>query len=148
MAGHQGEGRHAHAAQALRYAVAGAVAAAAHYGARFAFERAMPFEAAVLLASGVGIGVAFVLMRRWVFPPARRGLGFQIGGFLVVSALSAAQTLLVSSLMLRWVLPALGLEAGLRLAGLPLSAAAIAHAVGIVVPALVSYRLHGAWSFR
>lgn len=139
MAGHQREDRRAHAAQALRYGVAGAIAAAAHYGSRFAFERVLPFEAAVLLASGVGIAVAFVLMRRWVFPPARHGLGLQIGGFLAVSALSAAITLAVSSAMLRLVLPVLGVDA---------HGPAIAHAVGIALPAVVSYGLHGRISFR
>jgi len=123
----------------LRYLVAGGVAAASNYAARFVFSRWLPFEAAVAAAAVVGTVVAFVLMRRYVFGPGRQPLHRQGTAFLMVSVASAAQTLLVSSLLARWLLPALGLERGVE---------AVAHAVGMAVPALTSYFAHRWISFR
>ena len=123
----------------LRYLLAGGVAAASNYGARFLFSRWMPFEAAVAAAAAIGTVVAFVLMRRYVFGPGQQALQWQGAAFLVVSAASAAQTLVVSSLLARWLLPALGFEHGVE---------AAAHLAGLVVPALTSYVAHRRITFR
>lgn len=123
----------------LRYGVAGGVAAASNYGARFVFSRWLPFEAAVAAAAVVGTVVAFVLMRRYVFGPGREAVHWQGAAFAMVSAASAAQTLVISSLLARWLLPALGLERGVE---------AIAHGAGLVVPALTSYVAHRRITFR
>ena len=84
-----------------RYLVSGAVAAAANLAARTLFSLWVPFELAVVLAYGVGMCTAFVLMRRFAFGPGQRGLAAQVSGFVAVNALALLQTLVVSSLLLR-----------------------------------------------
>lgn len=123
----------------LRYLASGAAAAVANLGARAAFSSWMPFELAVVLAYGVGMCTAFVLMRRYAFGPGDRGLASQVGGFVLVNALALLQTLVVSSLLLRLGLPAVGVTAHADL---------IAHGVGVAVPVVTSYFGHKKLSFR
>jgi putative flippase GtrA len=123
----------------LRYLLAGGAAAAANYGSRFGFSGWLPFEAAVVLAAGVGTAVAFVLMRRYVFAPGGQALRTQMLSFAAVSVASALQTLLVSSLIVRGLAPALGWTQGVE---------AVAHALGVGFPALTSYLLHRRITFR
>lgn len=122
-----------------RYLVSGAVAAAANLAARTLFSLWVPFELAVVLAYGVGMCTAFVLMRRFAFGPGQRGLAAQVSGFVAVNALALLQTLVVSSLLLRLGLPALELQHHAEL---------IAHAVGVAVPVVTSYFGHKQVSFR
>ena len=126
-------------AQFGRYLLAGGVAAAANFGSRFVFSRWLPFEAAVVLAYGVGMVTAFLLMRRYAFGAGTHSLSRQAATFAGINVLAVAQTLLVSSLLLRVLLPALGVS---------LHAEAIAHAVGVLVPVVSSYFGHKLLTFR
>lgn len=126
-------------AQFVRYLAAGGLAALANYGSRFVFDAWMPFEAAVVMAYGVGMCTAFVLMRRFAFRAGSRGVGAQVLWFAAVNAFAVAQTVIVSSLLLRLVLPALGVHE---------HAAALAHAAGVAVPLFSSYLGHKLLTFR
>ncbi len=126
-------------AQFLRYVAAGGLAAAANFGSRFVFSRWWPFEVAVVVAYLVGMLCAFVLMRRYAFGPGRQPLRRQVLIFAGINSLAVLQTLIVSSLLLRAVLPALGVSA---------HGEAIAHAVGVVVPVVTSYFGHQRLTFR
>ena len=103
------------------------------------FSRWLPFEAAVVAAYLVGMTAAFILMRRYAFGSGQRSLREQITGFVVVNLMAVAQTLAVSSLLLRVVLPWLDVSNG---------APTIAHIVGIAVPVVTSYFGHKRISFR
>ena len=126
-------------AQFARYLLAGGLAALANYGSRFAFSRAVPFELAVVLAFGVGLCTGFLLMRYYAFQPSQQSTGSQLLAYLAVNALALVQTLAISSLLLRLVLPALGVQ---------FQAQAIAHGAGVLVPVVTSYFGHRWLTFR
>ena len=122
-----------------RFLAAGGVAAAANYGSRFLFSEWLRYEWAIVLAYVVGMAVAFLLMRSYVFnasgkPPAR-----QIAIFAAVNLLALLQTLLVSIALARWVLPYVGVVSRTE---------AIAHFVGVLVPVVTSYIGHRLFTFK
>ena len=125
--------------QFLRFALAGGLAALANFGSRFVFSLWLPYAAAIVAAYVVGMVVAFVLMRRFVFPAHTRPLQHQVLSFAVVNGLAVAQTLVVSLFLAGWALPRWGVRA---------HAEAIAHAVGVAVPVLTSFLAHRAVTFR
>lgn len=121
------------------FLVAGGIAAAANYGSRFAFSVWFSYPVAILLAYLVGMAVAFALMRQYVFDGRGKAMGPQIVRFIGVNVLAVLQTLVVSLLLARWLLPAMGIVE---------QAEAIAHAVGVAVPAVTSYFGHRLATFR
>jgi putative flippase GtrA len=121
------------------FVVAGAIAAAANYGSRFVLSNWVSFPAAVTLAYLVGMTVAFVLMRNYVFAARNGSLGPQVIWFAIVNVLALAQTLVVSLVLAQWLLPA---------AGIVDQAEAIGHAVGVAVPVVSSYFGHRWRTFR
>lgn len=121
------------------FLVAGGIAAAANYGSRFAFSVWFSYPVAILLAYLVGMAVAFALMRQYVFDGRGKAMGPQIVRFIGVNVLAVLQTLVVSLLLARWLLPAMGIVE---------QAEAIAHAVGVAVPAVTSYFGHRVATFR
>jgi putative flippase GtrA len=121
------------------FLVAGSIAAAANYGSRFGFSAWFSYPTAIVLAYLVGMSVAFALMRRYVFDGGGKPLGPQIVRFAGINVLAVVQTLVVSLVLARWVLP---------LADVTRHAEAIAHAVGVAVPAVTSYFGHKLATFR
>src|SRR5689334_5488072 len=96
--------------QFLRFVAAGGIAAAANYGPRFGFSVWLPYPVAITLAYLVGMTVAFLLMRQYVFAAAGQPLLPQVAKFALVNALALLQTLVVSLVLARWVLPTLGMR--------------------------------------
>ena len=123
----------------LRFILAGGLAAGANYGSRFAFSVWFSYEVAILLAYLVGMTVAFVLMRAYVFEGRGKAVIPQAGKFALVNVLAVLQTLVISLLLARWGLPAVGIER---------HAEAIAHFVGVLVPVATSYAGHRFATFR
>lgn len=121
------------------FLAAGAIAAAANYGSRFGFSLWFSYPVAIVLAYIVGMTVAFALMRQYVFEGGGKPLAPQIVRFGAVNMLAVAQTLVVSLLLARWLLPAAGVTA---------HAEAIAHAVGVAVPVVTSYFGHKMATFK
>lgn len=125
--------------QFARYLLSGGLAALANYGSRFVFSAWAPFEVAVVLAFVVGLCTGFVLMRRFAFHESTRPATSQALWYGVINAFALAQTVAASSLMLRLVLPAIGVHQ---------HAEALAHATGIAVPLITSYFGHKWLTFR
>ena len=121
------------------FLVSGGLAAAMNWGSRFLFSRFMPFEAAVVAAFLVGLLTGFVLMRAFVFDAGGRPVLGQAGRYLVVNAAALAQTLVVSVVLARWALPAIGVHE---------HAEAIGHLVGVLFPVVTSYFAHRVYTFR
>ena len=121
------------------FLVAGGIAAAANVGSRILFSRLVGLELAVILAYLVGMTVAFVLMRSAVFPPSAAPLGRQVALFAAVNLAALLQTLVVTLLLARWLLPAAGLRSHVE---------EIAHIVGVGVPIVTSFFGHKYLSFR
>jgi putative flippase GtrA len=125
--------------QFLRFLIAGGIAALANFLSRIAFSTVMGLAAAVVLAYCVGMAVAFVLMRSQVFPPSQAPFSRQVAFFVAVNVAAVLQTLVVTLLLARWALPALGVQHWVE---------EIAHAVGVAVPVVTSYFGHKHFSFR
>jgi len=125
--------------QFVRFVLAGGIAAAANYGSRFLFSAWLPYPAAITCAYGVGMAVAFTLMRQHVFSGAGQPLVPQVLKFAMVNMLALLQTLVVSLLLARWVLPAMGVQQHVE---------AIAHLVGVIVPVFTSFIGHRQVTFR
>jgi len=125
--------------QYMRFLMAGALAALANFGSRFFFSRFVDYSMAVLLAYLVGMLVAFILMRGQVFRATEGPWLRQAGSFALINILAALQTLAVSLLLVRWLLPSFGVVD---------HAEAIAHLVGVAAPAVTSYFGHKWLTFR
>jgi len=125
--------------QFIRFLVAGGIAAAANYGSRFLFSTWLSYGPAIVLAYLIGMGVAFVLMRQHVFSATGTALGPQVVKFVAVNLLAVVQTLVISLVLARWVLPSLGIVT---------HAEAVAHLAGVLVPVMTSYFGHRMLTFR
>lgn len=125
--------------QFLRFLLAGGIAAAANFLSRILFSFFVAYEVAIILAYLVGMSVAFVLMRGSVFRADSGGLSRQVVRFSVVNLLAIAQTLVISLLVARWILPAMGILNGAEMIG---------HAFGVAVPIFTSYVGHRLFTFR
>jgi putative flippase GtrA len=125
--------------QFFRFLVAGGIAALANFLSRIAFSTVMGLEAAVVLAYCVGMLVAFALMRSQVFPPSDAPVARQAALFVAVNLAAVVQTLVVTLLLARWLLPAMGVTRWVE---------EIAHGVGVIVPVVTSYFGHKHFSFR
>ncbi|MFN7570369.1 MAG: GtrA family protein [Betaproteobacteria bacterium] len=121
------------------FLVAGGIAAASNFGSRFAFSLWFSYPVAIVLAYLVGMAVAFVLMRQYVFTGRGKALAPQVLKFALVNAAAVLQTLVVSLLLAHWLLPALGVDRHVE---------AIAHFVGVAVPVVTSYFGHRWLTFR
>jgi putative flippase GtrA len=122
-----------------RFILAGGIAAAANVASRALFSLFVALPVAVVLAYLVGMAVAFALMRRAVFPPGEGRLARQVAIFALVNVAAVLQTLVVTLVLARWVLPAMGMREHVELA---------AHLVGVAVPIVTSYLGHKHFTFR
>lgn len=129
----------AHTAQFLRFLAAGGLAAAANILSRIGFSQWVALPVAVVLAYLIGMAVAFILMRSYVFPVGRAGLHRQMVVFALVNVAAVIQTLGVTLLLADIVLPWVGVQSHVDL---------IAHVVGVCVPIVTSFIGHKRWSFR
>jgi putative flippase GtrA len=125
--------------QFLVFLLTGGFAAAVNFGSRILYNRAMPFSSAVICAYITGMITAFVLAKLFVFRDSRQATHRAAGWFILVNVVAVAQTWAISMLLVKWVLPALGVTAFAR---------EIAHGVGVVVPVFTSYLGHKHFSFR
>jgi putative flippase GtrA len=127
------------ARQFTHFLLAGGIAAAANYGSRFIFSTWFSYPSAIVLAYLVGMVTAFVLMRRHVFGAQDKPMQRQILLFTIVNLFAVLQTLAISLLLARWLLPALGVRSHVE---------AIAHLAGVIFPIGTSYLGHRYATFR
>jgi putative flippase GtrA len=116
-----------------RFLIAGGIAALVNWLVRFPVELVLPYFAALLVATCIGMTCGFVLYRAWVFPGSTRPLRQQIRDFIIVN-LTGQATMLAVATLLRQLLISVGVWTVL--------AGASAHALGIAVGAIVNYLGH------
>jgi len=116
-----------------RFLIAGGIAALVNWLVRFPIELAVPYFAALLLATSIGMSCGFLLYRSWVFPGSTRSLADQIRSFILVN-LTGQATMLAIATIARQLL--FVVQVG------PLIAGAVAHALGIGAAAIVNYLGH------
>ena len=127
--------------EVVRFLIAGGSAAAINWLARILLSLLLPFEAALIVAYGIGMAAGFWLYRAFVFRAASHGsLSGQLALFLAVNAVGAAVVLAVSTL---------------RIDGLtellpdwkPAVVQALGHGVGIAGGAVANYLGHRLLTF-
>ena len=124
--------------QFSRFLAIGGIAALVNLGSRYLFNFFVVFEIAVVLAYLLGMATAFVLMRSYVFGASRRYVGSEIFRFVLVNGVALALVWCVSVGLHRLVFPAIGFT---------WYADTVAHAAGIMVPAVTSYLGHRFYTF-
>ena len=125
--------------QFLRFLLAGGVAAGANFGSRFVFSDFFTYSVAVFLAYMVGMLVAFLMMRRHVFNATQGSLASHISKFIGVNLIAVLQTLAISLLLARWLLPSVGILD---------YAEALGHLISVLVPVFTSYFGHKNVTFK
>ncbi len=121
------------------FAITGGIAAICNLGARFLLSRVMRYELAVLFAYLVGMVVAFVLARSFVFEKSGSGWHGQLARFAIVNVFGFAQVWLISIGLVRLVFPWMAFH---------WHPEDVAHLIGVASPILVSYYAHKHFSFR
>jgi|GEM_PF-145429 len=127
--------------EAFRFAsfvVTGGISAACNLGARFLMSRVMRYEFAVLFAYLIGMIVAFVLARTFVFEKSERDWHSQLARFTVVNIFGLSLVWLVSVGLVRLVFPRM------KFYWHPED---VAHLVGVASPIFISYYAHKYFSF-
>lgn len=125
--------------QLLMFLIAGGLAALANFGSRILLGKSMPYVPSIVVAYVIGMTTAFVLNRAFVFTEATNSARSQVFWFTLVNLLAVVQTVLISLLMARIVLPALSIDR---------YSDTIAHAFGVGVPVITSFIGHKYLSFR
>ena len=124
--------------QFLRFLVTGGIAAVVNLAGRYALNRYMPFEMAVVLAYLVGMALAYGLARLFVFPASGRPIASEARRFALVNVVSLILVWLVSVGLARLAFPALGFT---------WHANDISHLIGVAVPTLTSFFGHRLYTF-
>ncbi len=125
--------------QLALFLLVGGTAAATQWLVRFPLSMVMPYAAAVVCAYAVGMGIAFELNRRFVFPAGADARHRQFVRFFLVNILSFATVWVVSVGLGAYLFP--------RFMA-PSLAEALGHGLGVLSPALASYFLHKHFTFR
>jgi len=125
--------------QFFAFLVTGGLAAAVNFGSRIVYSQWLEFSWAIVAAYVTGMVTAFVLARIFVFKQSQQSLQNSAIWFVLVNGVAVLQTWVISMLMLRYLLPAMGVEKFTH---------EIAHAAGVIVPAFTSYIGHKRLSFR
>ena len=125
--------------QFLLFVLSGGIAAGANFGSRFIFSNFFAYGIAIILAYLVGMLVAFILMREHVFKASEGPISQQIIKFAGVNLLAVLQTLLISLLLARSVLPTIGIHD---------HAETLGHFLGVLMPVITSYYGHKYLTFR
>ena len=125
--------------QFLKFLLAGGLAAGANFGSRFIFSFFFSYSLAICFAYFTGMLVAFLLMRKHVFDAKEGNLAKQISMFIGVNVLALLQTVAISLILARSLLPKLGNFE---------YAEALAHFLGVLAPAVTSYFGHKFLTFR
>jgi putative flippase GtrA len=122
-----------------RFLIVGGVALVLHWLSRFVFNWYVNFAWAIVMAYLVGILVAFVLNKIFVFPYSERSLKFELFFFFVVNIAAfpfvwAAAYVLGEWMLVRWMPKQFALALG--------------HAIAITLPVFVNFALHKFITFR
>lgn len=123
----------------LRFLVAGALAALVNWLARFPLDVVMPYAAAVVAATAIGMVGGFLLYRGWVFPGSDRSTTTQVRDFILVNLIGIAM-MVATAVVLRTLFLSAGVE--------DIVASAGAHAAGIGVGAVANFIGHQHITFR
>lgn len=124
--------------QFAKFILAGGLAALVNFGSRFLLSEVFTYAISIVIAYCIGMITAFILNRIFVFEVANGQMHRQFLWFTLVNIAAVTQTLLISLVLAKVILPWMGLNA---------HAEELAHLVGIIVPVFSSYLGHKYLSF-
>ena len=125
--------------QFLGFLIAGGFAACINFSSRFLYSLWFPFSTSVIIAYITGMITAFTLSRLFVFQQSTQQMHVSVFYFILVNLFALAQTWAVSMILAKSLFPAIHMH---------WHAEAIAHGIGICVPAFSSYIAHKKWTFQ
>jgi putative flippase GtrA len=125
--------------QFILFLIAGGIAACVNFGSRIAYNHLMIFEAAVVCAYVTGMITAFILNKLFVFDKSVHSTRKEFYYFTLVNIFAAAQTLVISVALYRFVFPAIAFA---------FHPSECAHAAGVIVPVFTSFIGHKKLSFK
>lgn len=120
------------------FLVNGGISLSVNLLSRFFLDMVMPFQAAVILAYLIGMAVAFVLFRLFVFEPTARSARSQVMRFVLVNVVAVIQVWAISVLLADIIFPATGMNWRPH---------DVAHFIGAIVPVVTSYLGHRHFTF-
>lgn len=120
------------------FVLAGGTAALVNFASRIALSQWLDYVPAIAIAYCLGMATAFTLNKLFVFNRAHTHLARQMAWFTVVNVAAVLQTIGISLLFAKVILPA---------AGVTEHAETIAHAIGVAIPVFSSYLGHKYLSF-
>lgn len=123
----------------LSFLAAGGASVVANISARVVLSAWLPYPISVAIAYVVGMVVAFLLMKRYVFTRSTKPLRAEVIGFCVVNALGLVQTVAVSYAALAYAFPMLGFVWQSEL---------LAHGLSLATLAVTSFFLHRRFTFH
>lgn len=123
----------------VRFLLTGGVAALVNLGSRYLLNAFMNFEAAVAVAYLAGVVTAYVLAKIFVFDKSGSAVATEFRRFVIVNVVSFAVVWGVSVGLAIYFFPAVRFR---------WHAEAIAHFIGVLSPAVVSYFAHKHYTFR
>ena len=123
----------------LRFLLVGGVAAAANWGSRFFFADHMSLGWSVAAAYLVGMTTAYALSRLFVFESSGRTVWDEYLRFAAVNVVAWIQVELITIGLARYGFPAIGFH---------WHPESVAHAIGVLSPAVTSYLGHRHFTFK
>ncbi len=123
----------------IKFIIASGFAAIVNFFSRICLSLWLDYVTAIVIAYFIGMLTAFILNRLFVFEAASGNTSNQLFYFTLVNLLAILQTVVVSLLLARVVLPWLAIEIWVE---------EIAHFVGICIPVFTSFLGHKYFSFK
>ena len=128
------------ARQFWAFLLVGGLAATVNWFSRIILSgQGISFEVAVVVAYILGMAMAYLLSRVFVFEKTGRSLAGEITRFTLVNLLALVVVFVVSVTLESWALPAIGWT---------WRTAEVAHGIGVLSPVVTSYLGHRYFTFR
>ncbi|MGP1276135.1 MAG: GtrA family protein [Caulobacterales bacterium] len=124
--------------QFVTFVLAGGIAAGVNWVTNIILNQFMILEISVVLAYLAGMTTAFVLTRLFVFDASGRAAQHEYVRFALVNVVALVQVWLVTILLARFLLPAIGWT---------FQPVAVSHLVGVASPIVTSYLGHKYFTF-
>jgi putative flippase GtrA len=122
----------------VRFALSGGLAAAANIFSRILISQVADYSTAIVIAYLIGMTMAYILMKLFVFDKSGRGISQEYIRFGLVNLIAIVQVWLVSMAFFKIIFPAIQFH---------FHTETISHAIGVFVPVFTSYLLHKYFTF-
>ena len=123
----------------LSFLFAGGVAALVNFGSRFIFNEYMSFRKAVITSYLLGMLIAFILSKFFVFKKSQQSIRKEFFNFTLVNIVAIIQTYLISVGLAEYFFPSIDFT---------LYSYTIAHSIGVLFPVFTSYLGHKYFTFK